>query len=66
MVANSLFSTLEEALGKIKTNDILSEKEIETPDEKTLFKLKQIATASQNNRRTELTILEGKSEKSGG
>lgn len=60
IVANTLFLNLNSALEKIKTNDLLTEEEIEKPSEATLVKLKQVAEASQNNRRTELAVLEGR------
>ena len=62
VVANSLFSTLENSLKTIRTDDLLTKKEITSPNEMTLFKLKQVAEASMNNRRTELAILEGRED----
>lgn len=61
-IAQTLFKTIQNALDDINKNGLLTQRQLETPSEDTLFRLKQIAEASHNNRRAELSILENKKQ----
>ncbi len=53
-IGKILFENIKESLSKIRKDDLLSKEEVNTPDERTLLKLKQIALSSQTNRHSEL------------
>jgi hypothetical protein len=53
-----LYGTVKEALKNVRKDDLLTAKELSTPNDLTILKLKQIATVSKSNRRGELSLAE--------
>ena len=53
-IALQLFCTIKDSLDKIRTDDLLSKKDIETPNDFTLLKLQTNSRTFKNDRRGDL------------
>lgn len=58
-VAKALWTTVKEAIADIRSDDLLSAAEQESPTDETFFKLRQIAGLAQRRRRSDLTEATG-------